>query len=113
MPHESTVNPYEPLGEHLARKQGRGASIVLSESGIEKDIAALAQAASKLENERRKQTVSNSSEKLEQVESENFRPATPSELTHHEDFDDDDDESDESKNSPSPPKVPAHTPKKN
>ena len=34
------------------------------------------------------------------------KPATPSELTHHEDFDDDDDDSDESKthsSSPAPP----------
>ncbi|CAF0851050.1 unnamed protein product [Brachionus calyciflorus] len=113
MPHESTVNPFEPLGDNnYIRKSGRGLSAG-SDAGSERDVASLAQAASaKLENERRKQTISASSEILvEQSENEGFRPATPSELTHHEDFDDDDDESDESKNSPSPPKVPAHTPK--
>lgn len=98
MPHESTVNPYEPFGEALNRKVGRGLSFAGNELN-DSNVSALIQMSNKIDNENRKQTKSISSEKSAD---EAFRPATPSELTHHEDFDDDDDESDESKNSPSP-----------
>lgn len=101
MPHESTVNPYEPLGEALFRKVGRGLSFAGNDTN-DSNVSALVQMSNKIDSEKKKKTQSISSEKSAE---EGFRPATPSELTHHEDFDDDDEESDESKNSPSPPDI--------
>lgn len=101
MPHESTVNPYEPFGEALNRKVGRGLSFAGNELN-DSNVFALTQMSNRVDNEKRNQSKSISSEKSAE---EPFRPATPSELTHHDDFDDDDDESDESKNSPSPSDV--------
>ncbi|RMZ94647.1 hypothetical protein BpHYR1_051458, partial [Brachionus plicatilis] len=101
MPHESTVNPYEPLRETAVRKYGRGLSFAGNELN-DSNVLALVQMSNRIDSDKRQQTKSISSEKSSE---EAFRPATPSELTHHEDFDDDDDDSEESKNSPPPSDV--------
>jgi hypothetical protein len=107
MPHESTVNPFDHFGDEngtgSARRSRASTSYDFLSGGgnmgisYGSDVAALAQSTTaRLAAEVASQTLFETKED-EDADKVVRRPATPSELTHHEDFDDDDDDSEDLK----------------
>lgn len=90
MPHESTVNPFEPISDDFGQMNNRSRIPSHCSYGSETPTGLSASNMATL-------TQQVAASKLASSTEFEHKPETPSALTHHEDFDDDDEDSDESK----------------
>lgn len=127
MPHESTVNPFDYMGDDMGQmvnRISRGSSLLNVNTNSTNNLSLPGQDVNKLTqelvnkindySEAPRSPVTDNNKKLfygsesetsktdnvikrDSVSEQLVKPETPSELTHYEEFDDDDEESDESK----------------